>query len=70
MVAVELYQLTQSIAGCTITVGFTNSGCFLESPNVPPEMKAFAANGWFVEVSQFAKKLPRWGDCLMRNAEL
>ena len=49
MVAVDLYQLTQAIAGCTITVGLINSGCFLESPNVPPEMKAFAANGWFVE---------------------
>ena len=45
MVAVDLYKLTQSIAGCAISVGFTNSGCFLESPKVPPEMKAFAANG-------------------------
>lgn len=49
MVAVDLYKLTQSIAGCAINVGLTNSGCFLDSPNVPPEMKAFAANGWFVE---------------------
>ena len=49
IVAVDLYELTQSIAGCTITVSFTDSGCFLNSPNVPPEMKAFAANGWFVE---------------------
>ena len=51
MVAVDLYQLTQSIAGCAISVGFINSGCFLESPNVPPAMKAFAANGWFVDGS-------------------
>ena len=51
MVAVDLYQLTQSIAGCSISVGFINSGCFLESPNVPPQMKAFAANGWFVDGS-------------------
>ena len=51
MVAVDLYQLTQSIAGCSISVGFINSGCFLESPKVPPQMKAFAANGWFVDGS-------------------
>lgn len=51
MVAVDLYKLTQSIAACAIKVGYTNSGCFLESPNVPPEIKSWAANGWFVEGS-------------------
>ena len=49
MVAVDLYTLTQSIAGCGISVGFMDNGCFLDSPNVPPEMKSFAAHGWFVD---------------------
>jgi hypothetical protein len=37
MVAVDLYKLTQSIAGCAISVGLLDSGCFLNSPNVPPK---------------------------------
>lgn len=49
MVAVDLYELSQSIAGCMIKVGMTDSGCFLNDPDVPPEMKSFAAQGWFVE---------------------
>lgn len=48
MVAVDLYELSQSIAGCAISVGLTSSACFLNDRDVPPEMKSFAAIGWFV----------------------
>ena len=54
MVAVDFYQLTQSIAGCTIKVNYTNSGCFLESPNATGQLKSYAAIGFFVD-----------GDCMI-----
>jgi hypothetical protein len=49
MVAVDLYQLTQSIAGCSIKVNYVNSGCFMDSPNTTVDMKALASVGFFVD---------------------
>ena len=48
MAAVDLYELSQSITACHIKVGLMRSDCFLNDSDVPAEMKAFAAQGWFV----------------------
>lgn len=48
MVAVDRFELSQSIAGCIVNVNFTGSSCFLTA-DVPPQMKEFAASGWFVD---------------------
>lgn len=48
MVAVDRYELSQSIAGCVIILNYTDSVCFLEG-NVPDRMKEFASGGWFVD---------------------
>ena len=49
IVAVDRYELSQAIAGCSIKVGQTSSQCFLKDPDVPPQTKTFAAQGWFVD---------------------
>lgn len=51
MVAVDRYELSQSIAGCNINVGLIDSACFLEDKDVPPQMKELAAQGWFIDPS-------------------
>lgn len=48
MVAVDRYELSQAIAGCSgIKVSLESSACFLNDPDVPAISKAYAANGWF-----------------------
>jgi hypothetical protein len=47
MVAVDRYELSQSIAGCVIIVNYTDSNCFLNS-GVPDLFKELASSGWFV----------------------
>lgn len=49
MVAVDRYELSQSIAGCNIKVGSTSGMCFLKDPDVPNSMKSFAYYGWFAD---------------------
>lgn len=51
MVAVDRYELSQSIAGCGIKVGSADSMCFLRDPDVPNAMKSFAYHGWFASQS-------------------
>lgn len=58
MVAVDRYELSQSIAGCIISVGLTDSACFLLDNDVPPQMKELAATGWFVD-----------GGCMYQSTE-
>lgn len=49
MVAVDRYELSQSIAGCGgVKVNLADSACFLNDPDVPDIMKSYAVNGWFV----------------------
>lgn len=55
MVAVDRYELSQSIAGCAVKVGASDSGCFLRDSDVPNKMKSFAYYGWFAD-----------GNCRMR----
>jgi hypothetical protein len=47
MVAVDQFKLSQAIAGCSISVGFTDSLCFLTSNEVPAATKNLAAMGYF-----------------------
>ena len=48
MVAVDRYELSQAIAGCSgIKVSLESSACVLNDPDVPDITKAYAANGWF-----------------------
>lgn len=51
MVAVDRYELSQSIAGCeNIKVSYTDSGCFLLDPDVPFILKSHAmGNLWFAD---------------------
>lgn len=43
MIAVEHYELTQSIASCSLKIGFLNSACVLNDPDSTPEMRNLAA---------------------------
>lgn len=49
IVAVDRYELSQAIAGCSIRVNSVDSLCFLKDPDVPAITKSYAANGWFTE---------------------
>ena len=47
MIAVEHYELTQSIANCAIKIGHYDSQCVLKDRDASWEMKDFAEMGWF-----------------------
>lgn len=49
MVAVDLFELSQSIAGCDIKIDYMDSYCFLVDKDVPPEPQSMAAQGYFVD---------------------
>ena len=49
LVSVERYELTQAIASCKTKIGFLNSECVEKDPDATPQMKDFAAVGWFNE---------------------
>lgn len=52
MVAVDRYELTQAIAGCSIKVNSANNWCFLLDEDVPDPWKTFAMEeGWFADVT-------------------
>ena len=54
-VAVDRYELSQAIAGCSgIKVNLESSLCFLMSNEVPGNIKAYAANGWFTAAGECA----------------
>lgn len=42
MVAVEHFALTQSIAGCSIKIGFGSNACVQSDSDTPPEMRTLA----------------------------
>ena len=46
-VAVEYYELSQSIAACITKIGLLNSECVLRDPDAPRRMKEMALNYWF-----------------------
>ena len=50
MVAVEHYELSQSIASCVIKIGPNGSNnCIRTDADTPPQMRSWAASGWFVD---------------------
>lgn len=49
MVAVENYELTQTIATCTLKIGHNDANCVRNDGDATTEMKRMAiASGWFV----------------------
>lgn len=42
MVAVEHFELSQSIAGCSIKIGFGSNACVQNDSDTPPEMRSVA----------------------------
>lgn len=51
LVAVDRYELSQAIAGCSVKVGLADRGCFLRDADVPAQMKSYAYYGWFVDTT-------------------
>ena len=49
LLAVEHYELTQTIASCATKIGFTNSGCVIKDPDATNQMKDLALSGFFTE---------------------
>lgn len=56
MVAVDLYKLSQAIAGCSIKVNYNSSLCYLTDSSVPPALVGYAAEGWFTAEGACVKK--------------
>lgn len=46
--AVELFELTQSIASCDQKIGATNSDCVINDASSTSQMKDLAQAGWFL----------------------
>ena len=49
MLAVEYYQLSQSIAACVTKIGFLDSGCVKNDPDATDKMKDLAWSDFFTE---------------------
>lgn len=60
LLAVEHYELTQTIASCATKIGFFDSACVLSDPQSTNQMKDFAKIGFFAQ-STIADK----GSCSM-----
>lgn len=46
--AVEFYELTQTIAACETKIGFMDSQCVADDPDSTEPMKNLAYANWFV----------------------
>lgn len=49
MIAVEYYELTQSIASCATKIGFLDSNCVKNDPDATDQMRALAWDNFFIE---------------------
>ena len=49
MLAVEYYQLSQSIAACVTKIGFLDSECVKKDPDATNKMKDLAWSDYFAE---------------------
>lgn len=47
MLVVERYELTQTIANCSIKIGFLDSACVKNDSSATDEMKSLAWSNWF-----------------------
>lgn len=59
MIAVEHYELTQTIANCSVKIGFVDSECVLSDPDAPGRMKNMA------KVSFFHSSMSGYDGCSM-----
>ena len=50
LVAVEYFQLSQSIAACITKIGFLNAECIIKDENAPFRMKDMADIGYFLDI--------------------
>lgn len=48
-IAIEHYEVTQAIASCATKIGFLNSECVKNDPDVTDQMKDLAWSGFFTE---------------------
>ncbi len=62
MAIVEDYKLSQSIAACSIQIQSTNSWCFLNDPDTPAEVRAFASENWFIDEANCPDNYPKGMD--------
>lgn len=46
-VAVERYELSQTISACATKIAFLDSACVYNDPDAPDDMKAMAVKNWF-----------------------
>ena len=49
MMAIERYELTQSIATCSLKIGFLNTECVINDPDAPLSMIDLAYSGYFIQ---------------------
>lgn len=47
IVAVERYELSMAISGCSTKIGLLNSACVYNDPDAPTEMRSLAILQWF-----------------------
>ncbi len=47
MMRIDRYELTQSIAACSIRISYTDSQCVIKDPDAPAEQKYMAWDYWF-----------------------
>ena len=48
-IAIERYELTQSIAACSIKIGFLSSDCVKKDPDATDQMRDLAWTGFFTD---------------------
>lgn len=46
-IAVERYELSMAISGCSTKIGFLDSACVYNDPDAPVEMRSLAVAQWF-----------------------
>lgn len=49
MMAIERYELTQTIASCATKIGFLDSDCVKNDPDATNQMKDLAWSGFFTD---------------------
>ena len=62
MIAVEHYELTQTIAACSIRIGFAGTECVESDPDSPPALKDVAQ--WYFTNSKDCFDVPSNDDML------
>lgn len=48
-IAVEHYELTQSIASCSIKISMSSSECVIKDSDSTDQMKDYAYSNWFID---------------------